>query len=107
MKIKSKIIICAYENNINGITDQKLDIKKNFDLYIENVINNSYPLIRLSYNIVIYLLVFTYFTLLLFLFFKKKEKKIIKFLLKKIEKIIFFNKVFKLIKVYSIVYYYG
>jgi hypothetical protein len=107
MKIKSKIIICAYENNINGITDQKLDIKKNFDLYIENVINNSYPLIRLSYNIVIYLLVFTYFTLLLFLFDKKKEKKIIKFLLKKIEKIIFFNKVFKLIKVYSIVYYYG
>ena len=107
MKIKSKIIICAYENNINGITDQKLDIKKNFDLYIENVINNSYPLIRLSYNIVIYLLVFTYFSLLLFLFDKKKEKKIIKFLMKKIEKIIFFNKVFKLIKVYSIVYYYG
>ena len=107
MKIKSKIILCAYENNINGINDQKLVIKKDFDLYIENVINNSYPLIRFSYNIVIYLLIFIYLSFLIFLFNKKKEKKIIKFLIKKIENIIFFNKVFKLIKVYSIIYYYG
>ena len=107
MKIKSKIIICAYENSISGITDQKSDIKKNFDLYIENVISNSHPLIKFSYNIVIYMLVFVNLTLLLFLLDEKKEKKILKFLLKKIEKIFFVNKVFKLIKVYSVIYYYG
>ncbi len=107
MKIKSKIIICVYENNINGITDEKLDIKKNFDLYIENVINNSHPLIRTSYNIVIYFFIFMYFGLLIFLLENKKGKKILKFLLKKTEKIVFFSKVFKLIKVYSIIYYYG
>ena len=107
MKIISKIIICAYENNISGIKDQKLDIRKNFDLYIKNVINNSHPLIKFSYKIVIYIMVFMYLTLLLFLFSKKKQKKILKFLLKKIEKIFFFNKVLKLIKVYSVIYYYG
>ena len=107
MKIKSKIIKYTYENSIKEINEENLNYKKNFDLYIEEVIDNSHALVKFSFKLTINLLIFTYLILFLFLLNKKKEEKVFKFILRKIEKFFFFNKTLKLIKIYSIIYYYG
>ena len=106
MNIKSKIINYTFENNTIDLYKENYNDEGKFYLYILEVIDNSHPFVRFSFKITIFIILIIYFFLFLFLLDNKTEKKILKYILRKIEKIVFFNKIFKLIKIYSIIYYY-
>jgi len=105
MNIKKKIINYIFELNTENFKKQK--DKQDFYEYITNVINNSHFSVKFLYYIFITKIIFFYFIFLPFFFNKKLEKKFFKLVLRFSEKIFILKNIFKFLKIYSIIYYYG
>ena len=105
MNIKKKIINYIFELNTENFEKQK--DKEDFYEYITNVINNSHFSVKFLYSAFVAQIIFLYFLFLIFFFNKKTEKKFFKLILRLSKKIFILKNIFKFLKIYSIIYYYG
>lgn len=106
MKIKKKIINDIYELNTLTLIKKKTQNETSFYAYISDVIRNSHFTVKLLYEVVIYKIIFIYLILFIFLLGKKKQRLVLKFVLKIFGKFYLIKNIFKLLRVYSIMYYY-
>lgn len=106
MKIRKKIINHIYELNTLTLIKKKTQNETNFYAYISDVIRNSHFTVKLLYEVVIYKIIFIYLIFFIFLLNKKNQQLVLKLVLKTFEKFYLIKNIFKLLRVYSIMYYY-
>ena len=106
MNIKKKIINYIFELNTSRMNKKENKNDNNFYEYISEVIENSHFTVKLFYKLIIFKITIIYLILFIFLLNEKNQKMVLKLILKTFEKLFLVKNIFKLLKVYSIMYYY-
>ena len=107
MKLEEKIINCAYEINIENLSNKNYTEKNNFYDYIIEVIKNSHFSVKVLFWILITKIRLIYLISFIFMLNNNNEKKFIKLILNLLKKFFLLNNIYKLLKIYSVIYFYG
>lgn len=105
MNAKRNIIECIFEINTDKLEINKKKIENFYD-FISDIVKNSHFFLKLSYKLIIYQLLFINFLLLILFLNKKYKKFILKKIIKIFEKFFLYKNTFKLLRIYSLIYFY-
>ena len=103
---EEKIVRSLYKKNIEFLNSRGVEKNNNFYIFFKSIIDSTHILIKIAYKILIFFLIFFFFINKILFISKKLEFNLFGYLINFLNKIYFFKEILKLIKTYSIIYFY-